>query len=178
MSIRKTCLLLGCLGVAFSATAAQVAYVNYSELMQKAPQVKASEAALKKEFSPRLQAIKKKMSKLHSLALKLRDMGPGTNSFKRAAALENYRTTQNALQKEERSYETTLQLRRSQLRENFSQLVSSDIKAYAKAHGIDVVVKSGAIYEAPGVNVTSVILKKLGQDYQRARAQASASRKQ
>ena len=178
MSIRKTCLMLGCLGVAFSATAAQVAYVDYSTLTQKAPQIKASQALLKKEFAPRLQAIKKKMSKLHSLAMKLRDMGPGTNSFKRAAALENYRQTQNALQKEEESYQTALQLRRSQLRDNFSQVVSSDIKAYAKAHGIDVVVKSGAIYEAPGVDVTQVILKRLEQDYRRAKAQASASKKQ
>ncbi len=178
MSIRKTCLMLGCLGVAFSATAAQVAYVDYSTLTQKAPQIKASEALLKKEFAPRLQAIKKKMSKLHSLALKLRNMGPGTNSFKRAAALENYRKTQNALQKEENSYQTALQLRRSQLRDNFSQVVSSDIKGYAKAHGIDVVVKSGAIYAAPGVDLTSVILKQLEQDYRRAKAQASASRKQ
>jgi len=178
MSIRNTCLMLVGLGVAFSATAAQVAYVDYSTLMQKAPQVKASTALLKKEFSPRRQAIEKKMAKLHSLELKLRDMGPGTNAFKRAAVLENYRKTQNALQKSEKSYETALQLRRSQLSDNFSQLVSDDIKAYAKAHGIDVVVKGGGIYEAPGVDLTSQILKQLKQDYRQAQAQASASKKQ
>ncbi len=178
MSIRKICLILAGLGVAFSATAAQVAYVDYSALMQKAPQVKASQALLKKEFSPRLEAIKKKMAKLHSLELKLRDMGPGTNDYKRAAALEDYHDTQNGLQKEERSYQSALQLRRSQLRDNFSQLVSSDIKAYAQSHGIDVVVKSGGIYQAPGVDLTSRILKQLEQDYRRAKQQASTSKKQ
>ena len=178
MSIRKICLVLAGLGAAFSATAAQVAYVDYSTLMQKAPQVKASEALLKKEFAPRLEGIKKKMAKLHSQALKLRDMGPGTNSFKRASALEHYRETQKALQQEERSYQTAFQLRRSQLRNNFTQLVSNDIKAYSRAHGIDVVVKSGGIYEAPGVDLTSRILKQLERDYRQAKAQANAPKKQ
>ncbi len=178
MSILKICLILAGLGVAFSATAAQVAYVDYSTLMQKAPQVEASKALLKKEFSPRLQAIKKEMGKLHSLELKLRDMGPGANAYKRASALEHYRETQKGLQQQERSYQTALQLRRSQLSDNFRQLVSNDIKAYAQSHGIDVVVKSAGIYQAPGVDLTSRILKQLEQDYRRAKKQAGTSKKQ
>lgn len=178
MKAIKVCLVGTGLCVALTATAGQVAYVDYATLMQKAPQVKASEAALKKEFAPRLRAMKKKAAKLHELALKLSDMGPGTNSLKRAAALENYRKAQQDLRQERQSYETTLQLRRSQLSNNFSQLVSDDIKAYAKSHGIDVVVKSGGIYEAPGVDLTSRILKQLEQDYSQAKAQAENQKKQ
>ncbi len=178
MSPQKMLLAAVGLGVSLTATAGQVAYVDYATLMQKAPQVKASEAALKKEFAPRRQEIRKKMSKLRAQALKLRDMGPGTNALKRASALEDYRKTQQALQQEEQSYQTTLRLRRSQLRDNFSQLVGNDIKAYAQAHGIDVVVKSGGIYEAPGVDLTSRILKQLDQDYRQAKAQAKTPKKQ
>ena len=178
MKAIKICLAGAGLFVALTATAGQVAYVDYQTLMQKAPQVKASEAALKKEFEPRLQAIKKDMAKLHELAVKLSDMGPGANSLKRAATLEHYRKTQQALQQEKQSYQTTLRLRRSQLRDNFSQLVSGDIKAYAKSHAIDVVVKGGGIYEAPGVNITSRILKQLELDYSRAQAQAHSQKKQ
>lgn len=177
MSLQKMLLVAVGLSMAFAATAGQVAYVDYAALLQKAPQVKASEASLKKEFAPRLQAIKKKMGQLHSLALKLRDMGPGANALKRASALEDYRKTQQALQQEERAYQTALKLRRSQLRDNFSQLVSNDIKAYAQSHGIDVVVKGGGIYEAPGVDVTSRILEQLERNYRQAQAQAKNHKK-
>ena len=178
MKVLKMCLVGTGLCMALTATAGQVAYVDYATLMQKAPQVQASEASLKKDFAPRLQALKKKAAKLRRLALKLRDMGPGTNSLKRAAALENYRETQKALQQEKQSYQTSLRLRRSQLRDNFSQLVSNDIKAYAKSHGISVVLKSGGIFEAPGVDLTSRILKQLEQDYSRAKSQADSQKKQ
>ena len=178
MSIQKICLILSVLWVQLTGARVHYAAGACSPPIDRAATGEASQALLEKEFSPRLQAIKKKMAELHSLALKLRDMGPGTNSFKRAAALENYHETQKALQQQERSYETALQLRRSQLRDNFTQLVSNDIKAYAQAHGIDVVVKSGGIYEAPGVDLTSRILKRLEQDYRQAKAQAITSKKQ
>lgn len=178
MKVLRVCLVAAGLAMAVTATAGQVAYVDYAAIMQQAPQIKASQALIKKEFAPRLKAIKKKMKTLHSLALKLRSMGPGANALKRASALEDYQKTRKALQQEEQSYQTTLRLRRSQLRDNFRQLLSSDIKTYAQAHGIDVVVKGGGIYETPGVDLTSRILKRLEQDYRQAKAQADDPKKQ
>lgn len=151
--------------------AGNVAYVDYAQLMQKAPQVAASNKLLKQEFAPRLQAIHKQEDKLKQLSRQLSKLGPGANPLKRASLIEDFRHARAALKKAEQSYDSSFSLRRTQLRDNFTQVVDNDIKAYAKAHGIDVVVKGGGIYAAEGVDLTAAILQQLREDYRQAQAQ-------
>lgn len=158
------------------AMASNVAYVDYAKLMHKAPQVAASGKLLEHEFAPRLRAINKQEDKLKSLAQQLSNLGPGASSLKRASLIEDYRHAQAALKKTEQSYRSELGLRREQLRDNFRQVVDNDIKAYAEAHGIDVVVKEGGIYAAEGVDLTAAILKQLREDYRRAQAQQKGNK--
>lgn len=173
MGIRKILVMAAGTCVAFSASAGTVAYVNYSTLLKKAPQVKASAALLQKEYAPRLKSIQKKMLELRSLAKQLSTMGPSSNSIQRDSMIEKYEKARSHLNKSEQSYETAFQLRRSQLRDNFNQLVDKDIKQYARAHGIDVVLKDSVVYEAEEVNITVPILKRLKEQYQEARSKTS-----
>ena len=176
MLIRKFCFMLLGTCVALPALAGTVAYVDYPTLMNKAPQIKASEALLKKEYAPRLDKIKKQMEKLQALAKKLSTMGPSANPIQRDSMSENYQKARSALNKSEQSYQTGLELRRSQLNGNFQQLLDQDIKKYARAHGIDVVVKNSVLYEAKEVNITAPILERLKAQYRQTRSRASKKR--
>lgn len=176
MLIRKLCFMMLGTCVAFPAVAGTVAYVDYPTIMNKAPQVKASEALLKREYTPRLNEIKKQMGELHTLAKKLSTLGPSANSIQRDSMIEKYEKARTALNKSERSYQTGLQLRRSQLGENFQQLLDQDIKKYARAHGIDVVVKNAVVYEAKEVNITAPILERLKAQYRETRSRSSKKR--
>jgi len=153
------------------AMAGSIAYVDYSRLLQKAPQIAASGKLLKQEFAPRLQAINEQKGKLENLRRQLDELGPGANPLKRSSLIEKFRHTQAALKKAEQSYSSAFDLRREQLRDNFRQVVDSDVKTYAKAHGIEVVLKGGGIYAAPGIDLTAAILKQLRENYRQAQAQ-------
>ncbi len=159
------------------ALAARVAYVDYSTLMQKAPQIKASEKLLKQEFAPRLKAIEKLQTRVKSLERQLNDVGPTGNPLKWSSLLEKYHHAEKALNKDEQSYQSGLTLRRAQLRDNFRQVVDNDIKAYAKAHGIALVLKAGEVYAGQGVDVTSEILERLRSDYRKVQAQEKSTKK-
>lgn len=81
-----------------------------------------------------------------------------------------FRHTRDALQKAEQAYRSGLGLRRTQLQDNFKQVMDNDIKAYAKAHDIELVIKGGGIYAGQAVDATAAILNRLRQDYRQAQA--------
>ncbi len=152
------------------ALAGGIAYVDYAMLMRQAPQVTASEALLKREFAPRLKTIKKQQTTLESLRRQLNDWSPGGNPLQRASLIMKFRHTRDALQKAEQAYRSGLGLRRTQLQDNFKQVMDNDIKAYAKAHDIELVIKGGGIYAGQAVDATAAILNRLRQDYRQAQA--------
>ena len=155
-----------------------IAYVDYGKLMREAPQVKASDTLLKKEFAPRLKAISDKEAALRAQRKQLNDLGPGANPLKRASLIEKFHHTRSALQKDEQSYQSGLSLRRDQLQGNFKRLLDDDIEAYAKTHGINLVIRDAGIYTGgPGVDITADILHQLKQDYQKAQAQVKSKHK-
>lgn len=163
--------------LAAPAFAGRIAYVDSSILMQKAPQIKASEKLLKQEFAPRLKAIEKQRSRVRSLEKQLNDVGPTGNPLKWSSLLEKYHHAQKALGKAEQSYQSGLSLRRAQLRDNFREVMDNDIKAYAKAHGIELVLRGGKLYAGQGVDVTSEILERLRSDYRKVQAQEKSTKK-
>ena len=157
------------------ALAGGVVYVNYATLMQQAPQVKASQVLLKREFAPRLKAMEKQQATLKLLRRQLDNWSPGDNPLQRASLIMKFRHTKDALQKAERTYRARLGLRRIQLQDNFKQVMDNDIKAYAKAHTIELVIKGGGIYVGRAVDATAAILDRLRQDYRQAQAQGQCN---
>lgn len=165
------------MALAAPAFAGRVAYVDYATLMQKAPQIKASENLLKQEFAPRLKAIRKMRSRVQSLRQQLNDVGPSGNPLKWSSLLEKYHHAEKALKKAEQSYQSGLSLRRAQLRDNFRQVMDDDIKAYAKAHGIELVLRRGGVFIGKAVDVTTQILDRLRSDYHKVQAQEKSTKK-
>lgn len=154
--------------ISLPALAGGIAYVDYAQLLQKAPQIKASNALLKQEFAPRLHAIGKQEEELKSLRRQLNGLWPGGNPLQRASLIEKFRHTRSTLMKNKQAYKSTLDLRRAQLQDNFKQVVDDEVNVYAKAHGIGLVIKRGGIYVGQAVDATADILSRLKQDYRKA----------
>ncbi|MGA7966117.1 MAG: OmpH family outer membrane protein [Gammaproteobacteria bacterium] len=170
--------VLSALVISTPALADGIAYVDYTQLLQKAPQIKASNALLKQEFAPRLQAIGKQEDELKSLRRQLNALWPGGNPLQRASLIEKFRHTRSELIKNKQAYKSTLDLRRAQLQDNFRQVLDDEIKVYAKAHGIELVIKNSGIYVGQAVDATADILSRLKQDYRKAQAQEKTAHKQ
>lgn len=171
------CMALSTLSMSTPALAGGIAYVDYAQLLQEAPQIKASNALLKQEFAPRLKAIKKQENTLESLRRKLGDFWSGGNPLQRASLIEKFRHVRSALKKAKQAYQSKLGLRRAQLQDNFKRLLDSDIKSYAKTHDVDIAIKGGGIYVGKAIDATTDILNRLRQDYRKAQAQGKTAQK-
>lgn len=154
--------------ISMPALAGGIAYVDYAQLLQKAPQIKASDTLLKQEFAPRLKAIAKQENELKSLRRQLSALWPGGNPLQRASLIEKFQHARSTLLKNKQAYQSALELRRAQLQNNFKQVMDDEINVYAKAHGIGLVIKNGGIYVGQAVNATADILSRLKQDYRKA----------
>lgn len=177
MRAAKTIGLLAGLMLAIPAAAGTVAYVDYGTLLEKAPQVKASEKLLEQEFVPLRKKLQEQREEVTKLRARMKQMGPGGNSLTRASLYEKFRHAVAKLRKSAKEYHTRLGLRRAQLQNNFSQLANDEVKRFAKAHDIDLVVKSAKVYARSGIDITPQILARLRQDYRKAQEQDKTSTK-
>lgn len=148
-----------------AALAQGVGYLDYSAILKEAPQAKASHHMLESEYEPLLSKVKQDRQDVQRLRAKVRSLGPETNPLERANDVESLKSAQNQLRSDEQSYNTTLALRRRQLLSSFRDLVKKETKEYAHAHGLGVVLVTGAVYAGPGVNITNAILARLESDY-------------
>lgn len=158
--------------VAMPAFAGRVAYIDYGRLVHSAPQTAATRNLLQKEFANRRKAIVEKQKEVKKLRQEFLDLGPGTNDLEMAAMHEKLRSATGQLKSLEHAYATRLRLRESALRTSFKNLVQSEIAAYAQTHHIEVVLREGVSFAAPGTDITSAILARLKQDYRKAQSKS------
>lgn len=160
-----------------SFAAGTVASLDYQKILQEAPQIKASDALLKQEFAPQEKPIKKEREKFEALRKRYLDTGPGTNPLQLASIQERLKHAKKKLNDMEQQYATGLALRRRQLRANFADLVKREIEAYARAHGITVVLRQGVLYANAATDITDEILSRLRADYRQAQSSSGKSAK-
>ncbi|MDN5863742.1 MAG: OmpH family outer membrane protein [Gammaproteobacteria bacterium] len=154
-----------------------MAAVNFQKILREAPQAKASQELLDREFAPLQKLLKQQQGNVQTLHEKHLGLGPGTNPLKRASVEEQYKKAQEKLAETTRQYQTRLKLRMTQLRANFKRLLGKEIGLYARQHGITVVVNDGVAYAKSSLNITDEILALLKEDYRQAKA-ASAGKAQ
>lgn len=148
-----------------AAPAGGVAYLDYSQLLQEAPQAQASHTALHSEFASQLAAVRNDRKEVERLRAKLRSLGLDANPITRAGVYQQLRNAQQKLRAEKQSYNASESLRQRQLIASFKALVDKEVRAYARAHGFGIVIKRGAVYVGPGSDITAAILARLKTDY-------------
>lgn len=164
-AICEIALALTLLAASTAHATGTVAYVDYSRLVQEAPQSEASTVMLRKEFSAQRTKVEKDAQEVESLKTRYKNLGPATNPFKRAAVSEGLEKAQKNLRSDEQTYRTALHLRRDQLAASLRNLLKQEIKAYARKHGFSVILGSEVAFAARSVDITEAILTRLKLAY-------------
>ncbi len=165
-------LCVGLIGFASFADAADgVAYVNYPELLNKAPQSQASRELLKREFAAQQIRIKNERVTVKKLSVTLQLLDPDANQFERASAIEKLKSAQATLKSDEQSYDTAMLLRQQQLIADLKNLILKEIKASSRLNHFTVVLEQGVLYAAPDMDITQEVLARLKQDYAATQAE-------
>lgn len=155
-------------GVTAHAASLKIGYVDYSQLLKEAPQSQASSQLLKQQFGAQRKKIMVKQKEVKKLQSKLQNDSDRMSSLEQASLQQKLQALQQELSQQQSNYQSSLNLRRNELLSNLQQLISKEVKTYAKQNHYDLVLGDGVFYASSGVDITNAILQKLKQAYANA----------
>jgi outer membrane protein len=150
------------LGVGAPAAAQlKIGFVNVPKVMDQAPQARAADARLEKEFGPRDSEI---------LAMK-RDVIKSTDKLTKNSAVmsgaerqrqeSQVRQLRREIRRLEDAFREDVNLRRSQELGKLQREVVAVIQGLAKAEKFDMIISDGVIYAGSKVDITDKVINRL-----------------
>ena len=154
------------LSVAESAGAEiKVGFVNLPKLLQEAPQTKAVEERMEREFAPKDRDLLEQQRQVQRLKDELIKNAAVMSSAERQRQESDIRAMQRELRRSQDEFREDLNLFRSQELSKLQQKVIKVIQALAKSERYDLVVTDGVVYAGPKVDITNVVLERLRAEY-------------
>jgi outer membrane protein len=155
--------LLAPLGVAHAQM--KIAVVNWSQLLEEAPQAKSAMAALQDEFQPRQKEIVQQQKDLKAKEDKLQRDGAVMAENERRNAEKDLREGQRDLQRKQNEWVEDLNLRRNEEIGKVQRSLQQEVQAFAKTSGYDLIIGDGVLYRNESLDITAQVLSALQARY-------------
>jgi outer membrane protein len=139
----------------------KIGYVNYTQLIEAAPQAKAIADAIRNEFTPRTRELQNQQQALKTREEKLQKDAATMSEDQRAKAEKELRDGYRDLQRKQAEVNDDLNARRNEELSRLQRTLIEEVRTYAKAQNFDLVIADGVIYAASGVDITPAILSQL-----------------
>ncbi len=154
-------LLLALVATGASAQSPRIGYIDMKRLLDNAPQIVASRAALAAEFAQRDRALKEQEAHLADLeATQKRDAAILPKDVADARARELETLSRNVKRLRDRLRDD-LNGRADQETSRAWASIQDTVIEYARANGYDLVVQSPVIYASASIDITDEILEEL-----------------
>ena len=157
-------LLLGALllGAAPAAWAQlKVGFVNVARVLDQAPQAKAADERLEKEFGPRDSEILAMKREVRDLADKLNKNSAVMSVTERQRQQSEITKMRREIRRLEDEFREDVNLRRNQELGKLQKLVVQTIQSLAKAEKFDLIISDGVIFAGKKVDITDKVINKL-----------------
>ena len=155
--------LLAPLGVAHAQT--KIAVVNWQQLLEEAPQAKSAMAALQDEFQPRQKDIVQQQKDLKAKEDKLQRDGAVMAENERRNAEKDLREGQRELARKQNEWVEDLNLRRNEEIGKVQRSQQTEVQAFAKTSGFDLIIGDGVLYRNESLDITAQVLTALQARY-------------
>ena len=155
--------LLAPLGAAHAE--AKIAVVNWSRLLEEAPQAKAAMAALQEEFQPRQKEIVSQQKDLKAKEDKLNRDGAVMAENERRNTEKDLREGQRDLQRKQNEWVEDLNLRRNEEIGKLQRSLQTEVEAFARTSGYDLIIGEGVLYRNESMDITAQVLTALQSRY-------------
>lgn len=155
--------LLAPLGVAHAQM--KIAVVNWSQLLEEAPQAKSAMAALQDEFQPRQKEIVQQQKDLKAKEDKLQRDGAVMAENERRNAEKDLRDGQRDLARKQNEWVEDLNLRRNEEIGKVQRSLQQEVQAFAKTSGYDLIIGDGVLYRNESLDITAQVLSALQARY-------------
>ena len=150
------------LGVAAPAAAQlKIGFVNVPKVMDQAPQARAADARLEKEFGPRDSEILAMKRDVVKSTDKLTTNSEVMSSAERQRQESAVRQLRREIRRLEDEFREDVNLRRSQELGTLQREVVAVIQALAKAEKFDLIISDGVIFAGDKVDITNNVINRL-----------------
>jgi outer membrane protein len=175
---RSLCIAaLGLFAVCSAHAEIKVATVNFQRLMDESNQAKAASQALQDEFSPRQRDLQQRAKDLQAKQEKLNRDGAVMAEKEKSALERDVTKAQRDLQSDGEAFTEEVNNRRNEELNKVQALLVSEIQAYAKSNGYDLILPSSvAVFAKDTLDVTTPVLAYLQSRPATAPAASSSSK--
>lgn len=149
-----------CAGAAWGADV-RVAFVNSSEVLERAPQAEHARALLQAEFAPRDAQLVADQQKLRSQEERLTRDGMGMSDDERRRLEREVTALQRDLKRARDEFSEDLNIRRNEEFAKLQREVAKVIVEVAKEGGYDLVLENGVVYASDQVDITGKVIDRL-----------------
>jgi outer membrane protein len=151
----------------------KIGYVNYSELLQQAPDAKVIQDALRNEFLPRQRELVALQQSLKAREDKLAKDGATMTDDQRTREDADIRNGDRELQRKQTEFQDDVNSRRNEELSKLQKSLIEQVQTYAKAQNYDLVMADGVIYANNTINITAQVLAMLTANAPKAAAPAA-----
>lgn len=150
-------------GAAAAQAQIKVGFVNVPRVLDQAPQARAADQRLEKEFGPRDSEILSMKRELVAMNEKLAKNAAVMSASERQRQDSEIRQLRREIRRLEDEFREDVNLRRSQELGKLQRLVVEVIQELAKAENFDLIISDGVIYAGEKVDITEKVIGRLKQ---------------
>lgn len=153
---------LGALAALPAWAEGKLAVVDFQRLAQESPQGKAVMDAMRTEFAPRERTLQAQMQSLKAKQDKLQKDGATMTDDQRARAEKELRDGERDFERARGELQDDVTARRNEEMSRLQRTLVEEVRGYAKAQNLDMVVSGEAVlYAAPAFDITPAVLTAL-----------------
>ena len=140
----------------------KIGVINLQEIVAKTPDVKATEAKLKKKFKVRQDEMIAAQKTLKANATKLQRDGAVMSSKEKNALQDKLVSGKRDLQRMQEDLQQDIELAKNQAMQSFYDKLKVAIEKVAKKGNYDLILQKGSLpFTSPRIDVTAQVIKSL-----------------
>jgi outer membrane protein len=152
----------------------KIAVVDYGRLVEESPQAKTAMESIRAEFTPKQRELENLANSLKAKQEKLEKDQATMTADQRSRADKDLRDGARDLQQKRAELQDDVTARRNEEMSRLQRSVIDEVRAYAKAQNLDLVLADGVIYSASALDITPAILSAMQAKAPKAAAPAAA----
>jgi outer membrane protein len=138
----------------------KIGYVNFQQLMEESPQLKATMQTLQNEFGSRQRELVAMQNDLKARSEKLDKEGAIMSEADRTKVEKALRDGQRELSRKGGEFQDDINTRKNEEIGKVQRFILQEIKTYGNAQGYDLLV-GDVFYNKPGMDITPQLLEVL-----------------
>jgi len=139
----------------------RIGFVDTVKLMESAPQAKAAQSKIEKEFAPREKELVALQRQIKTKEDKLTRDGAVMSESERSKLERDILSKRRDLKRTQEEFRDDLNIRRNEVLAKLQKDMYEAVVTLAKEQKFDLIMSQGVVYSSDKIDITDSVLKKL-----------------